>query len=90
MKKKVVAPELVAERAKRNFDEQEMYEFFYGDKISRDAHEKFMNIVAKHPELRNNEKFFELNAEEMQENMMRRMKFLFDNYKKEFFTDYRP
>ena len=71
IQRRIVAPELLEERAKCNFDAKELSNLLDGTPEARAMKERIISDQEKHPELRNTHKFYELTPREMQENMAR-------------------
>ena len=59
IKNKIVATEILEERAKCNFDQKELYQNFYSDKESRELMERSFKEVEEDPVLRATHKFYE-------------------------------
>ena len=87
IKNKIVAPDLLAERAKCDFNQQEMREFLAGDKERYESTKREFSRFAQNPALRNHLKWYELDPEEKQEDLWRRNKIIYESYGKELFKE---
>ena len=63
IKRKIVNPMLVAERAKCNFDKEEAHNTLYSEEMTYEV-EFFKKAVAKHPEIVSTVEYFEMSREE--------------------------
>ena len=64
IKNKVVAPELVEERARLNFDKNELFKIFESDKVTREMIVKSIHDMENDPELHLSEKYYEMTNKE--------------------------
>lgn len=85
IKEKRVSPDLLEERAKCNFNQEELTEIIYGGKELRDEYLSWHKDMEKDPILQNNEKFYEMTREEMMENQMRKIKRLYELNREKYF-----
>ena len=65
VKRGIVAPDLIEERAKCDFDQDELREFLAGGDVSLAAQKEIYDMFGGDPELRNYLAFNDLNQEEM-------------------------
>ena len=64
MKNKVVASDLLEERQKIDFDQQEVGEWLYNGKEGLNRYNSYCEIIQNDPILRNSEEFFDLTRTE--------------------------
>jgi hypothetical protein len=76
-----VAPDLLREREKRAFDQEELTAMLWGDAELHTKHKRMIEIMNKHPkELGNNFAFREMSISEQQTDMWRKIRFIQENY----------
>lgn len=74
IKDKIVAPDLLEERAKRNFDAEELTHALYGGKQGYDEYVRIHTFIESDPILRNDEKFYEMTREEQMEVLFKKVR----------------
>jgi len=91
LKNKITATDMLEERAKVAFDQQELQVYLHGGEENFKGHKAMMDVMS-HPELKNHHKFYEMTPEEQQHDLMKRTSFLWNDpaLHKKHFTDYRP
>lgn len=72
VRNKIVASDLLEERNKCAFDQQELRVLILGGQHIFDKKTEFHRILEKHPELANHHKFFEMTPEEQQTDIWRK------------------
>jgi hypothetical protein len=77
-KDKIVASDLIEERANGNFDKEEMANFL--DHIHKEKKE-CMDFFASMPETKNHHNFYEFTTDEKQKDLWKRIKFIHSNPK---------
>ena len=87
VKKGIVATDLLEERAKCAFDQEELRRFIMGGEIKYNKTKEIFDLIGNDPELRNNLEFLELTPHEMQENLWKRINVMYAKHKKLFFED---
>ena len=86
IKKGIVAPDLLEERAKCAFDQQELTEWVMGDKEKTKRWKHFIDLFGADPELRNKVEFYDLTPHEMQEDLWKRINVLYNKHQEEVFV----
>ena len=86
IKSKIVATELVEERAKSNFDHDELYTTYYSDPISREIRERVFKEMEEDPILRNTHKFYEMTTKEAQLELMKKTNHMYFKKERSFYT----
>ena len=85
VKRGIVSPDLLEERAKLAFDQEELATFLVGGP-ERDADWKMISdIFGNDPEIRNHIGFYDMTPHEMQEDLWKRINALFKKHKALFF-----
>ena len=85
--KGVVAPELIEERAKCQFNQEELRVFLHGGQEELKAWNYMMNTFGDDPQTRNSIDFYDMTPHEMQENLWKRMKIVYEKHKEPFFEN---
>ncbi len=67
VRRDIVSPDLLEERAKCNFDQAELQTFLHGGEEKLASWKKFADIVGNDEGMRNNVGFYDLSPHEMQE-----------------------
>lgn len=65
IKNKIVATELVEERAKCNFDQEELYNIYYSDPNIREMRQRTDRDIDSDPILANTHKYYEWTPKEI-------------------------
>ena len=86
VKRGVVSPDLLEERAKCNFDKQELRTFVHGGQHRLSAWEDMMKI-GDDPDLANTLEFYDMTPHEMHENLWKRMNVVYKKHKAKFFEN---
>ena len=84
VKRGTVSIDLADERAKCNFDQEEMMRFFYDSPEKLEAIKEVMRLGSD-PELINTLEFYDMTPHEMQKDLWRRMKVAIEKYGKHYF-----
>ena len=82
-----MATDLLEERAKRNFDMQEMTVALLGGQKKYDEVMSFYKFGESDPILRNSEKFHDLSREEEMELLLKKARRIYDLDKKTYYED---
>ena len=90
IKNKIVAPELLAERAKCDFDQEELRMVLCGGKEPYLERKRLYTLFGNNPALRNHMQFYEMSPEEKQEDLWRRNKVLIEQHGAELFKNFQP
>ena len=85
----IVATELVGERSKCNFDQEEMYRIYYSNPEIRKIKAKADFNAANDPIMKNTHKYYEWSPKEIQENWMKKLQRAW-KVDKEFYFKMRP
>ena len=76
VKRGVVSPDLLAERAKCGFDQEELQKFLHGGSARLEKWRQIVDTFGADEGIRNSVEFYELTPHEMQENLWRRINVL--------------
>ena len=87
VKRGIVSPDLLNERAKCNFDQKELGTFLMGGKEREAKAKEMYGVLEEDPTLRNSIEFYDMTPHEMQEQLWERINVLYKRHKKEFFED---
>jgi len=87
VKKGIVATDLLEEREKCAFDQEELRRFLMGGDAKYNKTKEVFDMIGNDPELRNNIEFLELTPHEQQENLWKRINVMYKKHKKLFFED---
>lgn len=87
VKRGVVSPDLLEERAKCAFSQEELMNFVHGGDETLSAWKRMMAMFGDDPELRNTLDFYDMTPHEMQENLWKRMLSVYQKHKPEFFLE---
>ena len=87
VKDKIVAPDLAAERAKCDFDQEELRVHLMGGPVAYNAQKDVFDRLGNNPATKNHIKWYEYTPEEKQEDLWARNKAIMETYGKEFFKD---
>ena len=85
VKRAIVSPDLLEERAKCGFDQAEFRLFVHGGEAPMRIWSRMMKTYGEDPELRNTLEFNDLTPTEMHENLWKRMKVMYEKHREEFF-----
>ena len=86
IKRGIVAPDLLEERAKCAFDQQELSGWLMGDEEKTRRWRYFVDLFGADPELRNKLEFYDLTPHEMQEDLWKRINVLYTKHSEEVFV----
>jgi Ser-tRNA(Ala) deacylase AlaX len=81
IKDRVVAQELIDERAKCDFDQQELQELLHGGKEMLAEHKQTFDEFGSMKEVANHAKFYEYTPAEMQKDLWKRIKHVYQDDK---------
>jgi acyl-CoA oxidase len=84
---KFVAPDLEEERAKRDFDADEMQKFLYNGEEAINYNKESFEFFNKDG-IRNDLKFYEMTPYEQQELTWGKLKWIYENHGDKFFKSY--
>ena len=87
-KNKVTATELVEERANKNFDQNQLANFLYGNKKDLASLYRQWDMQKKDPMLANTHKFYEMTVKEKKLYQFKKLNYIWNKYpelRKEFF-----
>lgn len=90
IKNKIVASDLLAERANCDFNQAALREILYQGPSEIARIDSIVEDFNKDPVLRSSEKFYELTRAEQQELLLKKMRHLYDNYRDKYFTNFKP
>ena len=90
IKDKIVAPDLLDERAKRNFDGEELTHVLFRGKDKYDDYKENMTLGESDPVLRNTHEWYDMTREEKQDTLIRKVRRAWELRKEKFFTNYSP
>ena len=79
MEKKIVASELVEERANCNFDQNELAELIFPPSRGREIAERVAEDIRKDVKLQKSHKHYEYTAKEAQEHWMKKLNYMWYN-----------
>jgi len=79
-KEKLIATSLQEERDKCAFDKEELTTFLLGGTEVRKIWDDWSTLMEKHPEIKNHHQFHEMNPDEKQQDLWRRVNFMHRNY----------
>jgi len=85
MKRGIVAPDLLEERAKLAFDQEELRLFLAGGEARANEWKQHVDTFGADPELRNFVEFNDMTPHEMQENLWKRINVLYKKNKQLYF-----
>jgi len=85
VKNKVTSVDLEEERKLCNFNQTELYEFIVGGKEKAAIIKKNFEVMESDPRLQNTFEWYSMTREEQMENMMQKIKILWDLDKKKYF-----
>ena len=88
IEKKIVASDLQEERDKCDFDNKAMQAWLYGGQWQFEKRKELFDLVGQHKELVNFIEFEDMTQDEQQENLWRRIKFIFENHGDRFFKNF--
>ena len=88
IKNKVVAPVLTEERAKCDFDQEELRVLLMGGPTAYAAYRGNFEKFGNNPKLANHITWYEMTPEEKQEDLWRRNNVFYNEYGKEYIKDY--
>ena len=86
VKKGVVAQDLLDERAKLAFDQNEMQLYLTGGEYRVQKWKEMVDLMGNDPGLRNHLEFYEYTPHEMQEDLWKRINVLYQKHKERFFV----
>ena len=87
VKRGVVSTDLLEERAKCAFNQEELRTVIGGGEFKLQKWKEVVDMMGNDPELRNNIEFYELTPHEQHENLWKRINVLFKKHYKYFFVD---
>ena len=87
VKKGIVAPDLLEERAKCAFDQEEMRTFISGGPEREQKWKEIVDSFGADPTLSNHIDFYDMTPHEMQEDLWKRINTLYTKHKKVVFED---
>ncbi len=90
IKDKIVAPDLLEERAKRNFNVQELTLALAGGQQNFDEYIRNVKFIESDPILRNSEKFYDMTREEQMEVLFKKIRRSFELDRKTYYQDMGP
>jgi len=85
IKNKTVATELVEERQRLDFDQEEMFRIFESDPVTRDIYLKSKEHIENDPELKLTEKYYEMTPQEKYFMWFKKLNHLWNNYDRDFY-----
>ena len=85
VKRGIVSPDLLEERAKCNFDQEELRLFLHGGEDRLRVWKNMIKVFGDDPELRNTLEFHDMTPHEMQENLWKRLKVAYEKHRDFFF-----
>jgi len=88
IKNKIVAGELLEERARLDFDQQELAVNCFGKELVGCLNLQY-DLMRKHPRFANSHKWYEMTREEQYQDWLEKLKFIWDNmpeHRSEFFN----
>ena len=81
VKKGIVAPDMLAERAKLAFDQAEMRTFLHSGKEDENNYKEMIDMFGADEGLRNHLEFYDMTPGEMQEDLWKRINVLYTKHK---------
>lgn len=86
VKRGVVSPDLLEERAKCAFDQEELRVFLHGSQERLDGWKNTVDTFGADDIIRNNIEFYDMTPHEMQENLWKRINAMYAKHKDRYFT----
>ena len=87
VKRGIFATDLLEERAKCAFDQEELRLFLHGGPAKLQPWKNMIHQFGDDPELRNSIEFYDLTPHEMHENLWKRLNVVYKKHKKDFFEE---
>lgn len=80
VKRGIVSPDLLEERAKCAFDKPALQQFLHGGEEKLTVWKEFVDLIGNDDELRNKVEFYDLTPHEMQENLWKRINVMYKKH----------
>ena len=88
IKNKTVAFELIAERAKCDFDQEELRTCLMGGPVNYSLTKKHFERFSKNPATRNHLNWYDLTPQEKQEDLWERINVIYKEHGNEYFKEF--